>query len=199
MNVTVLIDSREQRPLIFPATIRWYPDRSARSKIVVVKTKTVTLLAGDYGMEGHIRDCLAERKVGLDELAKNLLSDDYARANAAFGRFAGVTDNPYLLLECTASELRRETRWTKQPERIVDALAALIQRLKLRLILCGSCKTPKQKRVIGELLLRLMMAHTFHKESNYAGVDGVLAAIRPPELKGSSSNGTRSHLDIGGE
>lgn len=184
MRVTVLVDNREQRPLLFPATLKWYPERGGRCKTVLVKTKGVVLSSGDYALEGHEEGCLIERKASIDELANNLLSNDYARANAAFGRFAGATENPYLLLECTASELRSETRWTKQPERIVDALAALIQRLKLRLLLCGSCKTPRQKRVVGELVLRLMMAHAFHKEVDYEGVGHILSHLG----RGSNEN-----------
>ncbi len=176
--MTVLIDSREQRSLIFPATFRWYPTRGTKGKVVVVRSKRVTLASGDYCLEGSEKSCLIERKGSLDELANNLLSDDYTRANAAFERFAGASDNPYLLLECTAAELRQETRWTKQPERIVDALAALIERLKLRLLLCGSCKTAKQKRIVGELVLRLMMAHAHSTEVDYGGVEEVLGAIR---------------------
>lgn len=145
---------------------------------MIVRTKRVTLPAGDYALEGYERGCLVERKASIDELANNLLSDDYARANAAFERFAEASDNPYLLIECTPSEIRRETQWTKQPERISDALMSLVQRLSLRLLLCGSCKTAKQKRVVGELILRLMMAHAFHRETNYDGVESELSRLQ---------------------
>lgn len=135
------------------------------------------MFAGDYHLEGYEGVCRVERKGSLGELANNLLSDDYERALKAFEKFTASTENPYLLVECTPSELQRETRWTKQPERILDALMSLVERLKLRLLLVGSCKTAKQKRVVGELVLRLMMAHAFQGETDYGGVDEVLGTL----------------------
>lgn len=177
MKVTVLIDSREQRPLIFPATIQWYPDRGGKGQTVVVRSRRCHLAIGDYCLEGHVGVCRIERKGSLDELANNLLSKDYARALRAFEQLGRFSSNPYLLIECTASDLQRETRWTKQPGRVMDALMSLTERLKLGFLLVGSCKTAKQKRVVGELVLRLMMAHAFQREVDYDGVDEVLSSI----------------------
>ena len=177
MRVTVLIDKREKRPLIFPSSLRWYPVRGGVSKNVIVKTKVEVMESGDYCLCGSERACLIERKASIGELSNNLFSDDFTRASSAFARFAAASDNPYLLLECTASELQRVTRWTKQPDRVMDALTALMARLKLRLLLCGACKTAKQKRVVGELVLRLMLAHSYPQEENYDGVDEALKNI----------------------
>jgi hypothetical protein len=97
-----------------------------------------------------------------------VLSDDWRRAQDAFARFADATANPYLMVECTPADLRRESRWIQEPARVVDALAALIERLGFRLILCGKVVTLKQKLTVGELMLRLMMAHAYQQELEYS-------------------------------
>ena len=179
MKVTVLVDKRERRKLIFPATVKWYPHRGGPGQVVIVKTREMNLDSGDYALDGYADRCTIERKGSLDELSQNLLSDDYARAFAAFTRFATATEHPYLLLECSTAQLRSQTRWTKQPERVVDALAKLMHDLKLRLILCGRCSTALQKRTVGEFALRIMMAHSLAPEEiDNVKVEDALAQLR---------------------
>lgn len=155
----------------------WYPDRSDKYVLCTVKTKRVTLPEGDYTITGHERDVLVERKGSLDELCKNLLTEDYARALDAFERLAGASDHPYLLLECTPAQLQRKTPWCEKPERVLSAMAHLVQRLGLHLLLVGQCKTPHQKRVVGKMVLHLMMAHVYGKETDYAGTDEVIRRL----------------------
>lgn len=174
IKVTVTIDRNEKRPLRFPKTIRWYPSRGAKGQQVLVRTQTKVLPAGDYALAGFEDRCIIERKGSLRELAQNLLSDDWARANRAFGKLSLATANPYLMLECTPAELRKAEQWVQEPARVIDALAALIERFGFRLLLCGSVKTVQQKQTVGELMLRLMLAHAYHKEEDYTQCDMVI-------------------------
>jgi len=183
MKVVVLIDKREKRPLTFPATIKWHAERGGRSTLVIVKTKQKTLPEGDYCLEGHDKDCIIERKGGLNELSQNLLSNDYERASKAFSRLEVSTRHPYLLIEASCSQLRKPTRWTQNPEAVSDALAGLIRRRNLGLLLVGRCSTPKAKRVVGEFVLRLMLAHSFGKETDYASADKVIDGLARPNRK----------------
>ena len=138
---------------------------------------------GDYTLEGHEETCIVERKGSLTELATNLLMDDYRRADAAFSRLSNSTRNPYLLVECSAAELRTRSKYVHEPARVVDALAAMMERYKLRLILCGRCNTITQKRTVGDMILRLMLAHAFQKEEDYSDVESVLSKLQErPEL-----------------
>lgn len=188
MKVTVLVDTREKRPLKFPATIKWYRNRAAKGKVLLVRTASRTLVAGDYALEGYEETCIVERKGSLTELSNNLLGDDFSRADTAFRRLGDATAHPYLLLECSPAELRTKSKYVHEPGRVVDALCATLERYNFRLILCGRCNTIVQKRTVGEMILRLMLAHAYPEETeeDYRGVEGVVARLsRGAEFHGS--------------
>ena len=103
----------------------------------------------------------------MEELSNNLLGEDYTRAMTAFQKLADATNHPYLLLECTTPELRTRSRWVHEPARVVDALFALTERFGFRILLVGKCVDVKQKRTVGDLVLRLMLAHKYQQEVNY--------------------------------
>lgn len=143
----------------------------------MVGTERKVLPAGDYCLKGEAESCLIERKGTLRELSNNLLGEDYARAMDAFKRLANATAHPYLVVECTSVDLRTPTRWVEEPARVVDSLCSLMERLGLRLILCGKCVDVKQKRTVGDLILRLMLAHAYQQEVDYSGTEEVLKRL----------------------
>ena len=132
---------------------------------------------GDYAIRGFEDRCIVERKGSIRELAANMLGDDWSRAQDAFKRLADATAHPYLMVECTPADLKTRSRWVQEPERVMDALAALIEKLDLRLILCGKVQTANQKRTVGDLVLRLMLAHAYQQEENYDGVEDVIRGL----------------------
>lgn len=132
---------------------------------------------GDYTLKGYEECCIVERKGSIRELANNMLGDDWSRAQDAFKRLADVTSHPYLMVECTPVDLRTRSRYVQEPERVMDALAALIERLNLRLILCGRVSSAKQKRTVGELMLRLMLAHAYQQKENYDGTEAYIREL----------------------
>ena len=70
--VTLLIDSREQIPLLFPSSVFIeVPVRVLRR--VKIETKTVSLPYGDYILRGYEHVACVERKRSALELSKNLL------------------------------------------------------------------------------------------------------------------------------
>lgn len=156
--------------------MKWYPTRDSTKKIVTVGTERKVLLAGDYCLKGEIESCLIERKASLEEISNNLLGEDYARAMIAFQKLADATNHPYLLLECTTSGLGTRSRWVQEPARVVDALYALTVRFGFRILLVGQCVDTKQKRTVGDQMLRLMLAHKYQQEMNY-GCDTAIARL----------------------
>jgi ERCC4-type nuclease len=141
---------------------------------VIVRSRAKVLPAGDYALEGYEDQCIVERKGSLRELANNMLSEDWERAQDAFKRLADATAHPYLMIECSAADLKTRSRWVKEPERVVDALAALIEKLDFRLLLCGNVTSVQQKRTVGELMLRLMLAHAYQQEEDYSGTEALI-------------------------
>ena len=184
MQATVIIDRNEHKPWAFPKTIKWYEDRNSRGKLVVVKTERKVLKAGDYLLKGSEDLCIVERKASLEELSNNLFGDDYKRAKDAFKRLSDSTENPYLAIECSLGDLTSKSRWVQEPARVMDALMALMERLRFRFILLGRVNTLSQKRHAGELVLRLMLSHVYQKERNYAGTEAIIQNLRG--LKGAS-------------
>jgi len=159
-SVTVLVDKREKRPLLFPATIQWFPDRSSHEHLIHVKEKVVRLDAGDYALEGHDAAGI-ERKATVDEIHKNLFTKDRKRAMSAFERFAKAFEVPYLLIEGSPAELWRPTRNVDQPAKVFDEMVRVATDLGFRLWFAGGCKSPDQRRRLGEVVLHVLVNHAF--------------------------------------
>ena len=81
MEVTVLIDNREKKPLSFPTHLvvldRKALPTSGKSRTVVVRTQPQTLKTGDYRLVGGTS--AIERKGSFAEIANNCLTTDGRR------------------------------------------------------------------------------------------------------------------------
>ena len=81
MEVTVLIDNREKKPLSFPTHLvvldRKALPTSGKSRTVVVRTQPQTLKTGDYRLVGGTS--AIERKGSFSEIANNCLTTDGRR------------------------------------------------------------------------------------------------------------------------
>lgn len=107
-EITVQIDSREQRPLPFPGYIEVNSERLTGGKrgVVKVHTETVELPYGDYRLKSAPRGAVVERKASKDELIKNMFDPtDMRRACRAFRRLQLNSSHPILLLEISLHEL----------------------------------------------------------------------------------------------
>lgn len=156
-TVTVLIDSRENYPLLFPQRLRLWV--AGKPRLVRVKTEKRTLKTGDYLLAARPNGCVIERKGSISEIARNLLDPkDKSRASAAFSRLAKC-ELPVLLLDMTPSDMYRPSRHLQNPEPVIDALWQLASRLKLMVVWGGYCKPPEQRRLLGNNLLRMMLWH----------------------------------------
>jgi len=117
---TILVDSREQRPL----DIRTYP------------TKTVKLEYGDYSIEGHEDRFLVERKTKDDLLAS--LTTNRARFLRAMEGLK-LADFAAVVVECDKAEIERgDYRSHAIPHSIIASLRALQVRHGIHVIWAGS-------------------------------------------------------------
>lgn len=158
-TLTVLIDSREKKPLCFPAVLRHYPNRgSSRAKLIPIRSFRVKLPAGDYALKGHRSCCLLERKGSIEEVASNLLTNDYARFRAALERLAASCTYPYLLIDESLARMNRSS-WVEQPDRVLQFLISETTSLGIRLLWIGGSKRPRAKTVLGATILRIMLVH----------------------------------------
>ncbi|MEK7384078.1 MAG: ERCC4 domain-containing protein [Elusimicrobiota bacterium] len=162
----VLVDSREQYPLLFPSALRLWPDRSVENKLVPVKVRVTALKYGDYCLARWPDRMVVERKGSLNELAKNLLTDDYGRFISALRRLCENCRFPYILLDASPTELWTPTQHCDDPQRAWDALAQVMQMFQVGLLWAGQAKKAGARRILGEQLLRLMLAYGLREDDD---------------------------------
>jgi hypothetical protein len=157
-KVTVLIDSREKQPLLFPSWIEWHGDLTSGTHQIQILTKIVTLDAGDYTLEGYEDICIIETKRSLRELCNNV-GTEWPRACKALYKLSKACDYPYVVWELTASDCMRKSKHVPDPGLIIDRWMHAITRLDLRLMWVGNSLAPGPRRKLGGQLVRLMLAH----------------------------------------
>ena len=169
-KLTVLVDSREQFPLLFPATVVWFPTRGRNPcHLMHVTTKVKRMDTADYALEGYEGTCMIERKGAQSELATNLCSKDYKRSHAAFVRLAKETKHPYIVLEETvAGMFPMQCPSRPNPDRVVDAFIHEVCALKIPLIFAGRARTPGHRRKLGHFMLKIMLHHAMEKNKDFS-------------------------------
>jgi hypothetical protein len=173
-SVTVLVDTREKQPLLFPRRIEFFPYgvhrllRGAEPSIIGVRTKRRTLKVADYTVEKWEHLTAAEKKGGIDELITNVSAGDIARFRMAIVAFATSVRHPFLFLTCLPTSV-----WCASPRnrsasvaRVLDIVLATAADLDLQLIWGGRASPlPGVRRRLGDIILRAML-HKIVAESN---------------------------------
>jgi len=151
------IDSREQRPLLFPSTLRCKV-APHRSRTFRIRTKVVPLRAGDYRLSSHPGAGGVERKSGLDELSQNLLTKDRTRFTKAFQNLLDTYQTPYLLVEGTPKDILGTCKHLRkaEPGEVADYLGALCARSRVPVVWMPT-HTPSGKLRAGELVARWLV------------------------------------------
>jgi hypothetical protein len=157
-SVTVEIDTREKRPLLFPETVTvWW---TGKPTLITVATARVKLDAGDYRLREWPNACVIERKGSIEELSRNLLDPkDSPRQGRSFGRLAASSRFPYLLIHAAPSSLMLSTTGCPHPELLVQRLTECLGRFGLNLLVIGQTSTSAALRVTGTMMLHLMLGH----------------------------------------
>jgi len=160
-KITVLVDTREQRPLLFPDNFVYY-DEYRVPHLVKLDTQPQALDAGDYALEGFLHACRVERKGSVAEVCGNLLSSDRRRATASLIRLTRACTCPILLLDAALasfypSGLHKSTAGAKA----MSQLLRLSARHGLRIVFAGPCKSVAHRRKLGVVIAQLLMAAAY--------------------------------------
>ena len=155
-SITVLVDTREQRPLLFPANIKVW-EYGGKPQLVKIKTKRIGLATADYALQGHEATALVERKGSLDELGKNLTSPDRRRQFAEFIRLRDTTANALIVIDENPVRLLDVTE-RSNPDMVLTELFSAMNRHDLRLMVVGGTKTTTGRRKLGEFVVRWLLS-----------------------------------------
>jgi len=162
-SLTILVDTRERTPLLFPSNVLIHFDGGRKQKHVLhavsIKTESATLSAGDYQLSQPENFFVIERKAGLRELSDNLLSSDCARQYRAFSRLKDF-QHRYLLIEESPSsamtaKLRHEIDVWETLRRTTEACL----RFGLTPLYIGTIRDHSARLKAGEFLCLLFLAH----------------------------------------
>jgi len=158
-QVTVLIDSREKKPLTFPAHLvvldRARLPTAGRSRTVTVRTQSETMKTGDYRLVGG--KAAIERKGSFEEIASNCLTaDGRRRFIECCKRLRSEVQSACLLFEGAIGgfEVRAGL---PHPGVATDALLDIIGEHGLPLMLLP-LSTTGQRRAAGEWALRWLLS-----------------------------------------
>lgn len=150
-TITILQDTREKKPLMFPETVK------LRGRRYSVKVKKARLDAGDYKLEGS-DDVIVERKASIRELHQNLATYDKRRMKKALNKLTKAAKRPILFVEGTLSELFQESKYCPDPPTIVQKLFDECTARGIPVWFVGRCAYPAKRRKAGELVLRALLA-----------------------------------------
>lgn len=115
-DVTIQVDSNEQKPLPFPRTVT-VTRLDGRREVFNLKTERVRLACGDYRLKEAPRAGGVERKASLDELAQNLFArEDRIRFHNAWAKFVGAYEFPLLVVEQPLNQ--HEFKYTSKDRKV---------------------------------------------------------------------------------
>jgi hypothetical protein len=176
-KLCICYDSRENYPLIWPATFFWRPDTT--TTVFAVTVKRTRLKTADYFVDGCKKACLIERKASVSELRANLFGAARKRWNflQSLDRMAGESDHPYLFLDMTWKEVAQD--WDEHGRPVLRYPVGLYSHLMQELFVRGigllgpiPARTVSQRRLAGSFLLDVMLAHIYPRRSLSA--DGIM-------------------------
>lgn len=164
-EVTVVIDKREQTPLLFPDWIRVQVDRSGEEQMVDIKQTVKVMPAGDYCLEGYDDLVIFETKRTLRELYNNVCTKDWGREARALKRLSEGCKYPHLVFELSPAELFQKNIHVPRPHLVFDRWMQVVARFHLHLMIVGGARQPRQRRALGEQLVRLALSY-IHNPDN---------------------------------
>jgi ERCC4-type nuclease len=161
--VTVLVDSREKKPLPFPAHVVVGKKGGKGTTTIAVRTVVSKLNTGDYVLSGHETGTIIERKGSLMEVCQNVRRGDRKRFLAALDRVAEEAARPVLFLEGTPADLARAEHRDPTLRGGLDELMRLCLERDVHFLLLPA-RTPGNRRAAGEFLLRMLIAGATHAD-----------------------------------
>lgn len=154
---TVVVDSREKKPLPFPKHLVVGREGGKGTTTLCVETITDRLVTGDYVLRGHEAGTIVERKGSLMEVVKNVRGRDRTRFLAALDRVAEEAARPVLFLEGTPSDLARAEHRDPTLRGGLDELMRVCAQRNVHFLLLPA-RTPGNRRSAAEFILRMLIA-----------------------------------------
>lgn len=164
-QLTVLIDTREKYPLLFPSSVRVEVPPTFSTRLIPVITQTRTLKTGDYQIAELSDTAIVERKAGQNELIHNLADHkDSIRQAKAFKRLSQACRWPILLVEAhhhsfySPSSVPNLKAKLKHHELIVQRLFSAAVRFGLHPLFIPPPNSPARRRQLGCFILQYIIA-----------------------------------------
>ena len=159
---TIVQDTREKKPLKFPANLKVLNDNFPphKQRITTVRLHTIKdkLEAGDYLLQGYEGNTIIERKGSLREIAKNCLNEkDRIRFIKSLQKLKDACEHPVLMLEGTPLQMEKPCPNVVCPGAAVDGLMRLIREYNIELILLPGT-TYSHRRACANWVARLLIA-----------------------------------------
>jgi len=170
---TIIQDTREKKPLKFPANLKVLDDSFSPTKqrLITVRLHTIKdkLDAGDYLLQGHESSTIIERKGSLREIAKNCLNEkDRIRFIKSLQKLRNACTHPVLMLEGTPLLMEKPCKNVPHPAAAVDGLLRLLREYSIEMILLPGT-TYSHRRACANWVARLLITgaitngYTHHK------------------------------------
>ena len=151
-KITILVDTREQKPLPLPKTIKW-SEVGKSAHIIEIRQEPITLDAGDYMIKGAGKSCVVERKGSINELHQNLQGPDRPRAMRAFQKLVESTQNPILALDFPLSQ----RLYKGDRETVFTRLMQLCATYRISILSVGGGLNARH--LLSDLIIRVLLAH----------------------------------------
>ena len=164
-SITVEVDTRERKPVKFPAAIKIvHPEDSAKRLLVRVTTRRVKLPYGDYRLAEYPECCVIERKAGQRELFKNIFNPrDSVRQAKSFRKLSGC-EYPYVMIELTPAEILRRNPHVPDAEALFHKLSLVFAKYGFNVLwIPWRSRKTTGKRHLGQFLLHTMLACGLNK------------------------------------
>lgn len=158
-HVTILVDTREQKPLPLPKTVKW-SEVGRPPKLIEIRQEASKLDAGDYVIKGAEKTCVIERKGNINELRTNLQTRDRPRAIRAFQRLCEATANPILALDFPLTQCL----YKGDRAEVFTRLAQLCAEYRLQILSVGGGLNARH--ALSDLIVRVLLAYYFNKGTN---------------------------------
>lgn len=152
----VVVDTRENDPLLFPDTLLWYPGPKRATKPTLFKIEVIdeALDRGDYAIKGYEDYAGGERKRVL-ELAANLFTEDAPRFNRAWARFLTLP-HKFLIVDTAWKDLYKPSRYFDHPEQAIDTIQRLAVEHGVSILYGGNASSVKDRKRFGGEVARVL-------------------------------------------
>lgn len=167
-DITVLVDNREKKPLLFPKGFDWSPGYGWPCTQIKLKSQSIKMDAGDYSLLGFEDVSIIERKASFRELFTNLLTKDRVRQLKSFEKLDLACRHAYILLEGSPSTMWRQAQALPEgrgrvsdPGIVIDRLWELVVKHNFGVVWSGGGATHSARRILGEIVVRILLRHAY--------------------------------------